>query len=247
MNYIDYVGGITFRFIKPDTPLSWNLAKLLDGLSRLGFPLESWITKLPSEERYMKRSLRRICKIPKMSTFSIGAIINRGVASMPEDQAFVNVGIWHGFTLLSGMVNNGNKTCVGIDNFSRHTQHGEREKLPGRLKRYGSSNHHFHDMDYRKYFAEVHAGPIGFYLYDGEHSYNNQLEALRIAEPYFSKNCIILIDDANADDPRRATMDFIARSPNRYRTILDQTTYCDRHPTLWNGIMIIQRIDAEQP
>ncbi len=33
----------------------------------------------------------------------------QGVSQMPENHAIVNVGVWHGFTFLSGLVNNGQK------------------------------------------------------------------------------------------------------------------------------------------
>ena len=39
-------------------------------------------------------------------------------------------------------------------------------------------------MDYRDYMSDVHDGPIGIYLYDGEDSYEGEFEALTAAEPY---------------------------------------------------------------
>ena len=78
-------------------------------------------------------------------------------------------------------------------------------------------------------------------MYDAKHTYENQLEALQLAEPFFSLGCIILIDDTNSDVPRKATMDFISSSTNQYRTLLDQTTYCNWHPTFWNGVLVLQK------
>jgi len=75
---------------------------------------------------------------------------------------------------------------------------------------YKSSKHHFYDTDYAEYFSKIHLGQIGFYLYDGEQSYSNQLEALRIGEPFFSENCFIIVDDTNERDPRLATLDFMS-------------------------------------
>lgn len=47
-----------------------------------------------------------------MSTFAIGAIINRAVRQMPSNTGYVNVGRWHGFTLLAGMLGNAKKRCI---------------------------------------------------------------------------------------------------------------------------------------
>ena len=75
-------------------------------------------------------------------------------------------------------------------------------------------NHFLFDLDYRDYFSSVHDGEIGFYFYDGEHSYESQLEGLRAAEIFFSRNCIIMVDDINLDAPLRASLDFIFESSN---------------------------------
>ena len=52
----------------------------------------------------------------------------------------------------------------------------------------------------------------------------------------------MLVDDTNADPPHRATLDFVAASANRYQVLLDRRTTSDRHPTLWNGVLILQRV-----
>jgi len=200
-------------------------------------------TRLPYDEQHMKRSLRYICKIPKMSIFAIGAMINRGVSQMSGGQVFVNVGVWNGFTLFCGMVNNSQKKCIGIDNFSnsRAVRHGE--NFLKRFNEYKRPNHYFYEMNYIDYFSSIHKDPIGFYIYDGKHSYQDQLKGLQLAEPFFARNCIILIDDTNAEEPRQATMDFISNSFCRYRILLDKITYCNCHPTLWNGVMILQKLE----
>jgi len=197
-------------------------------------------TKLPVNKRAMAECLRELCMIPRMSTFAIGAIINQAVLQMHEDCCFVNVGVWHGFTLLAGMQRNPRKRCVGVDNFSEFG--GPRERFMERFDRYKSANHYFYEMDYKDYFANVHQGRIGVYIYDGEHSYNNQLDGLLLAEPYFSENCIILVDDTNLEPTKQATRNFIASGRQKYRILLDKTTAGDAHPSWWNGIMVLQRV-----
>src|SRR5262249_7442379 len=98
--------------------------------------------------------------------------------------------------------------------------------------------------DYREYFSKMHREPIGLYVYDGDHSYDNQLIGLQAAEPFFAKGCIILVDDTNWLEPRNATLDFISKSSYEYRILFDTTTCSNRHPTLWNGIMVLQRTNT---
>lgn len=51
-----------------------------------------------------------------------------------------------------------------------------------------------------------------------------------------------MIDDTNWDPPRRATLDFISSSSNDYDILLDVNTYCNGHPTFWNGVMILKKL-----
>ena len=239
MTYTDYINNISFKLIQPEVRVR-GFYKLDGLLTPLGLSLEAWNTRLPERDPQMDAELRRLLTIPRMSTFALGAIINRAVSQMKDDECFVNVGVWNGYSFLAGMVNNPSKTCIGIDNFSQFG--GPQEAFRQRFEKHKSPNHFFHDMDYKDYFRTVHKQKIGFYNYDGEHSYENQLEGLRAAEPFFSDDCMIFVDDTNLPEPRKANLDFIRQSSNKYEILLDRTTCKNGHPTFWNGVMILQRI-----
>lgn len=230
----EYVKQIKFRFVQPHSVVP---AERLTGSDRL---LEFANTIIPEDEEYMRQTITPIWSTPKMSTFAIGAIINRMVLQMPKDQVYVNVGVWNGYSFLAGMVNNPHKTCIGIDNFSQFK--GPRAAFMQRFFQFKSPNHHFFDMDYIQYFKDMHNYPIGCYFFDGPHDYGNQLQGLEIAEPYFAEGCIILVDDTNWPDPRQATLDFMANHPGEYRLLTDVSTYSNRHPTFWNGLMVLQKV-----
>lgn len=246
-----FLSGVSFRFVRPDTPLPVSrralrrsLARIRETgrpglLSHIGTLLEFLNTVIPNDGRSTKRMLMKLCSIPRMSTVAVAAIINQAVACMPEGHVAVNVGVWHGFTFLAALVNNHDKTCVGVDNFA--TFGGPREAFLERLQAYRSASHLFYDMDYQMYFAQVHSGPIGFYLYDGNHDYVNQLRGLEVAEPFFAEGCIVMVDDTNWSAPRRAVADFMARRPDEYRLLLDVKTRSNCHPTFWNGLTVFQK------
>ena len=191
MNYPEFINNISFRFIQPETKPFVGLGTLKRSMLKLNMPLDVLNTVLPEKHEEYKSRLREVCKVPRMSTFGVGAMINRGVAALKPGEAFVNVGVWNGFTFLSGVAHNPDITCVGVDNFSEFG--GPREAFLERFNRLKSPNHSFYDMDYQEYFKNVHKGKIGFYIYDGGHKYADQLKGLQIAEPYFSDNCIILV------------------------------------------------------
>ncbi len=239
MTYAEFVKNISFRFIKPSTKQPLGTGTLKRTLPKLGLSLDVLNTKLPEKHAEWKERLKTVCKIPRMSTFAVGAMINRGVSEMKPNEAFVNVGVWNGFTFLSGVAHNPTKICIGVDNFSQFG--GPREAFLKRFNALKSTNHHFYDMDYIEYFNRLHTGKIGFYIYDGDHKYEDQLKGLQVAEPHFSNNCIILVDDTNWPDPRQATYDFMQNSAYQYEVLLDVKTYRNGHITYHNGIILFQR------
>lgn len=243
MRYDEYIQRLSFRFYGPQTfPKGFTRISQMLRIFHLSFEILN--TRLPEHERMMRARLRDLLAMPRMSTFAIGALLNTGVSQLPDDACFVNVGVWNGFTFLAGLSGNPEKACVGIDNFSKFG--GPKAAFLSRFHQYRSPKHAFYEMDYADYFTTVHQDAIGLYLYDGEHSYANQLKGLRIAEPFFHDRCYLVIDDTNRPDPRQATLDFIDRSPNTYQILLDQPTCVGDHPTFWNGLMIVRRVPGQQ-
>ena len=128
-----FVTGIGFRWIQPLAPISRVQASLRARLDRTPLPLDVCITSLPERGVELRRRLLPLCGVPRMSTFAVASIINEAVARMLPGSAFVNVGVWNGFTLLSGMAGNAGHSCIGVDNFSEFG--GPREAFLARFER----------------------------------------------------------------------------------------------------------------
>lgn len=242
-----FLKNISFRFIQPQTffraPYSFKTPPdnvFIKALVRLEAFIEIINTKIPGLDPSRRHAVESLCTIPKMSTYAIGNAINAITSQLRTGQAFVNVGVWHGFTFLAGLTANPDKRCVGIDNFSEFG--GPKESFLRVFHKYKSPSHEFYEMDYQRYFSEKHSGPIGFYIYDGNHSYENQLKGLEVAAPFFAEGCIVLVDDTNIEAVHRAAMDFITSRAGQYAVLLDQKTRCNAHPTFWNGIIVFQKI-----
>jgi predicted O-methyltransferase YrrM len=235
---------MSFRFLGPDDRPRY-FAGVDHRLRKVGLSLEVLNTKLPAAARRTRRAVAPLLAMPRLSTYPIGALLNYAAASMPADAAYVNVGVWHGFTLLAGMSGNEDRRCIGIDNFSEDIvpEYGDvRASFLERFEPMRGPRHEFHEIDYREYFSELHQGPIGVYLYDGEHSYENQLLGLEAAERFFASGCVVLVDDAFAQGAREATATFVERKPHDYEVIFDRPTASKGHPTFWNGITVFQKV-----
>ncbi|ODT63133.1 hypothetical protein ABS71_14725 [bacterium SCN 62-11] len=235
--------GITFDWLQPDEPIPTELS------DRVGTLWERQNTRFPCDQEAILERFSRLDGVPRMSTLAIAALLQRVVAQMPEDQIFVNVGVWHGFTYLASLLDNEAKHCVGVDDFSQFG--GPEQQFRARFERLRGPRHYFYSMDYQDYFRDIHQGKLGAYLYDGDHSYEHQLRGLQIAEPHFAPGCIVLVDDTNWDGARQASLDFVAQSARRYELIFDVRTapnlapsyWNGYHPTWWNGWMMWRCLD----
>lgn len=230
-----FANGIKFKLIQPhDVGLSMITR------DAVGIDIDMRNTILPDRAREFESRIGPVCSsVKRMSTFAIGTLINLAVEQMPEDQCYVNVGVWNGFTLFCGMVGNEDKRCIGIDNFSEFG--GPREQFVEGFNRYKSARSEFHELDYRKYFAEKHTGTIGLYYYDGEHSEENQYNGLKVAEPFLSDDALIVIDDSNAVDVINGTNRYIQETNLKFRLVARYKTGHNMHPTFWNGLILMQR------
>src|SRR3974390_2767074 len=82
MDFADYVQKISFRLLQPTSPRPSGFRALNNLARKAGLHLEMWMTRLPEDQQQMQARLEKVCKVPRMSTFAIGAIINRAVAQM---------------------------------------------------------------------------------------------------------------------------------------------------------------------
>jgi len=176
--------------------------------------------------------------INKMSTLANIYIINSLVKTISEG-IFLNIGTYEGFSYLGGSFNNPHIKSIGVDNFSEFDK--PRNKFYKNFEKYKHDNNIFYDMDYVDYFNNIHEDKIGLYIYDANHSYKDQLKGLELAEKHFIKNTIVIIDDTNWDAPYNATMEFINKSKNKYKILMDTKTQSNGHPTYWNGLLIFQK------
>jgi len=237
MEFIQYINNISFRFIQPDSDVSDNYFLWRNRIKRFGIDIEIVNTKLPKDSKVNKRTLKKLCVIPKMSTYAIGAIINKAVSQMDSDQIYLNIGVLNGFSLFAGMLDN---KCIGVDNFSEFKS--DKKTFLKKFNKLKNKNHKFFEMDFIEYF-KTHKGKIGVYFYDAAHGYKYQKAALDLAKPFLAKNAVIIIDDTNWKNPRKATLDFLKENP-KFKLIFDKKTTRGQHPTWWNGLMILKKSNS---
>ena len=166
------------------------------------------------------------------------ALLNLAAACLGEGEAYVEVGVYHGASLISAMLGNDGKRFVGIDNFE--FREASLEKVEANLERFGLSRPEILVGDA---FELVPAGAlgdisIGVWYYDASHSYEAQLEGLRIAEPFLAPGALVVVDDTDWDDVARAMDDYVVEQP-RARRIVTLDGKDRGAPQWWEGMQVL--------
>lgn len=238
---VDFVRQIEFEVTQPDNLSGLPLG---DGSwlheERHGLPFDWLNTRLPRSHDAMKDTLLPIAKLKRLSSFPIAAAINYAVSVMDDGCQYLNLGVWHGFSLFAGSLGNPSKVCFGIDNES---EGGVVLALPLPTE---TENTIYWNVDYREFFKWNLFSrfgtrcSIGVYFLDADHGYKSQLEALELVLPFLAQDCLILVDDTNSPAPRAATEEFLRQHPE-FKLMHDARTCANCHPTWWNGVMFLGR------
>jgi predicted O-methyltransferase YrrM len=166
------------------------------------------------------------------------ALLNLAARCLDGSEAYVEIGVFHGASLIAAMLGNEAKRFVGIDSFV--FRGATLEKVHENLARHGLTPP---ELIVGDAFELVPAGAlddvaIGVWYYDAAHSYEAQLEGLRIAEPQLAPGALVIVDDTDWDDVARAMDDYLAEQ-QRARRILTIDGKSRGAPQWWEGMQVL--------
>jgi predicted O-methyltransferase YrrM len=166
------------------------------------------------------------------------ALLNLAASCLGPGEAYVEIGVFHGASLIAAMLGNAGKRFVGIDSFG--FRDASLEKVEANLARYGLD---VPEILVGDAFELVPAGAlgdtqIGVWYYDAAHSYEAQLEGLRIAEPLLTLGALLIVDDTDWEDVDRAMEAYLAEQP-RARRILTIDGKTRGAPQWWEGMQVL--------
>jgi predicted O-methyltransferase YrrM len=166
------------------------------------------------------------------------ALLNLAASCLGQDEAYVEVGVYHGASLIAAMLGNEDKRFVGIDalRFSGTSL----DKIEANLARFG--------LDVPKIivgdaFELVPAGAlgdtrIGVWYYDAAHTFEAQVEGLRIAEPHLVPGALLIVDDTDWEEVEPALDAYLADQP-RARRALTIDGKRRGAPQWWEGMQVL--------
>jgi predicted O-methyltransferase YrrM len=166
------------------------------------------------------------------------ALLNLAAQCLDGEEAYVEVGVFHSASLIAAMLGNEGKRFAGIDSFA--FRDATLEKVHENLARYRLAPP---ELIVGDAFELVPAGAldhlaIGVWYYDAAHSYEAQLDGLRIAEPRLAPGALVIVDDTDWDDVARAMDDYLTEQ-SRARRILTIDGKSRGAPHWWEGMQVL--------
>jgi predicted O-methyltransferase YrrM len=201
--------------------------------------LEALFEDFPRSEHPADRRFQPVAEgVENLAKENNLALLNVAARCLQGDEAYVEIGVFHGASLIAAMLGNEEQRFIGVDRFG--FRDATLEKVHENLERFGLSPPQILVGDAFELVPEGALGEvsIGVWYYDAAHSFEAQLEGLRIAEPLLAPRALLIVDDTDWDDVARAMDDYLAQQP-RARRILTLDGKSRGAPQWWEGMQVL--------
>jgi predicted O-methyltransferase YrrM len=193
----------------------------------------------PRSEHPRDRRFQPVAEgVKNLATENTLALLNLAASLLGPGEAYVEIGVYHGASLIASMLGNEDKRFVGVDNFSFGTSV---DGVEANLARFGLPRPEILVGDA---FELVPAGAIGersvgVWYYDAAHDFDSQVRGLGIAEPLLVPGALMIVDDTDWTDVERAMDAYLAEQPRATRILtLDGKTR--GQPQWWEGMQVLR-------
>jgi predicted O-methyltransferase YrrM len=197
--------------------------------------VDRFLRELPHQLEDVSRFEAVLEDVPGLAKANNLALLNVAARCLGEGEHYVEVGTFRGTSLVSAALGN-DGPFVALDNWSMGD--GSREQLEANLDRYRVQATIL-DGDAFETLRRGIPSPVGAYYYDNGHEYEQQLDGMRLAEPYLASPALVIVDDSDWDRVARAVDDYVAAQP-RVRQILRYDGKDLGHPEWWEGMRILR-------
>lgn len=176
-------------------------------------------------------------QVENLASENVLALLNLAASCLGADEAYVEVGVFHGASLIAAMLGQPDRRFLAIDDFSFDGT--SREDIEANLGRFGLP---LPKLVVGDVFEHVRSGvldgvPVGVWYYDASHSYEAQLEGLRVVEPFLVPGALLVVDDTDWERVERALDDYVAEQP-RAREIVSVGGRDRGSPQWWAGMRV---------
>jgi len=197
---------------------------------------DRFLRQLPAQLEDVSRFAEILAALPGLAQPNNLALLNVAARCLDEGESYVEVGTFRGTSLVSAHLDN-DGDFVAIDNWSLGD--GSREQLEANLERYGLQATMLEGDAFETLRGSALEGrTVGVYYYDNGHEYEQQLDGMRLIEPYLASPALVIVDDTDWERVERAVDDYLAEQPRA--TEIYSVDGKDRgHPEWWEGMRVL--------
>ena len=126
----------------------------------------------------------------------VGCLLSNSVAQASEG-CYLEVGSWKGASLCCVGLNNPDKKCYGIDNFSEFNTKSE-EFLQKHIEKFKLNNTKYFKCSYQEFLQkheDIDGQKASVFFYDGSHGVGHHAEAMRKCKKLLCDTAIVFVDD----------------------------------------------------
>ena len=185
--------------------------------------------------------------VPNLATENTLAVVSLAASLLAPGERYAEAGSYMGASLIAAARGKPDADLVAIDYFDfgpmtvsgRPLPAADRQRLEENLGRFEvqATILEGETLDVLRSGALV-GPPIGVFYYDAGHEYEEQLEAWRLLEPYLADPALLIVDDSDWDDVRRAVDAYVAAHP-RARLLADIQGEDFGYPQWWSGMAVV--------
>jgi predicted O-methyltransferase YrrM len=201
--------------------------------------VDRFLRELPQQLEDVSAFAEILEAVPGLAQANNLALLNVAARCVDDGESYVEVGTYRGTSLIAAMqANDGD--FVALDNWSMGE--GSREQLEANLARFGLSGRP--ELLEGDAFETLRSGAleariVGVYYYDNGHEYEQQLDGMRLVEPYLASPALVIVDDTDWERVERAVDDYLEQQPRA--TEIYTVDGKDRgHPEWWEGMRVLR-------
>lgn len=185
-----------------------------------------------------RRFTRILDEVPGLARENNLALLNLAASMLEPGESYVEVGTYRGTSLIAAMVGNDDVDFVAIEDFSMSG--ASRKELEANLQHFALELPTIIEGDA---FELVPSGAlagkaVGVYYYDAGHSYEKQLDGLRMIEPWLADRALLIVDDTDWEEVERATRDYLEQQP-KARLLVWIPGKDNGYPAWWEGVKVL--------
>lgn len=188
------------------------------------------------------RKFKKVIKeVGGMTTSLIGRMLNQAVSWMPENEIYLELGVWRGASAICALLGNDHKAVL-VDNFSKFGKDSGADVVRGNLGLYNMEGRvTFYEHDFRDFLASnilAHKS-VGVYYYDADHSAQGTWDGIREALPYLADQALVFIDDINRLSVREGMFSILNHMARNFQLVYYRQTRSS-HAYWWEGFAMLE-------